>query len=69
MNHFFFIFILLSINEHIILMFQTARIISNKSYNIEEYGTVKFDCTIEKGILAAWRVNLRHDDIYRYSKN
>jgi len=48
-----------------IIMFQTSHIISNKSFNIEEYRTVKFDCLIEQRILTAWRINLRHDNIYR----
>ncbi|CAF1007423.1 unnamed protein product [Rotaria sordida] len=47
-------------------MLQTSHIISNKSFNIEEYETVKFDCLIEQHILAAWRISLRHDNIYRY---
>jgi hypothetical protein len=46
-------------------MFQTSRIISNKTFNIEEYGTVKFDCLIEQRILVTWRISLRHDTIYR----
>jgi hypothetical protein len=46
-------------------MLQTPRIIANKSFNIEEYGTIKFDCLIEQCLLAAWRISLRHDNIYR----
>ncbi len=65
MTYFIFIFILLYINQHPIIMLQTSRIISNKSFNIEEYGTMKFDCLIEQRILAAWRINLRHNNIYR----
>ncbi|CAF3467021.1 unnamed protein product [Rotaria socialis] len=37
-------------------MLQNSRIISNKTYNIEEYGTVNFDCSIEEHTLVAWRV-------------
>ncbi|CAM2704494.1 unnamed protein product [Rotaria socialis] len=47
-------------------MLQNSRIISNKTYNIEEYGTVNFDCSIEEHTLVAWRVSLHHDNIYRY---
>ncbi|CAF1586889.1 unnamed protein product [Rotaria sp. Silwood1] len=47
-------------------MLQNLHIISNKTFNIEEYGTVKFDCLIEPYILAAWRISLRHNNIYRY---
>lgn len=50
------------------IMLQTPRIISNKSFNIEEYGTFKFDCLIEQRTLAAWRINSRHDNIYRLSE-
>jgi hypothetical protein len=46
-------------------MLQTSHIISNKSFHIEEYGKIKFDCLIEQRILAAWRISLRHDSIYR----
>lgn len=46
-------------------MLEISRIISNKSFNIEEYGTIQFDCFIENTILAAWRIHLRHDNIYR----
>ncbi|CAF4750447.1 unnamed protein product, partial [Rotaria sp. Silwood2] len=66
MINFLFIFILLCITQHsIVMMLQTSRIVSNKSFHIEEYGTVKFDCLIEQNILAAWLIGLRHDNIYR----
>ncbi len=65
MVHIFLKVILLCLNQHSILMLQTPRIIANKSFNIEEYGTIKFDCLIEQCLLAAWRISLRHDNIYR----
>ncbi len=64
MNH-LFILILLFSNQHPILMLLPFSIISNQSFHIEEYGTVKFDCLVEHRILAAWRVSLRHDNIHR----
>jgi hypothetical protein len=66
MFHLFFTFILLCIHQHTIIMLQIPRIISNKTFNIEEYSTVKFDCLIEQHKIAAWRISLRHDNIYRY---
>ncbi|CAF4992432.1 unnamed protein product, partial [Rotaria sp. Silwood1] len=65
MTNFFCILILLYINQYNINMLQNLHIISNKTFNIEEYGTVKFDCLIEPYILAAWRISLRHNNIYR----
>jgi hypothetical protein len=65
MTRFIFILILLYINQYPIITLKTPRIISNQSFNIEEYGTVKFNCLIEQRVLAAWRISLRHDSIYR----
>lgn len=59
------ILILLYESQYNVQMFQISRLISNKSYNIEEYGTVYFDCLLEQHILVAWRINLRHANIYR----
>lgn len=50
------------------IMLQNLRIISNRTFNIEEYETIRFNCLIEQGILTAWRVNLRHDNIYQLSE-
>jgi len=65
MTHIFFIFIALCLNQQAVITLKISRIISNKSFNIEEYGTIKFSCLIEQRILAAWRISLRHNNIYR----
>jgi hypothetical protein len=65
MSYLFLKFLLLCIHQHTILMLQISRIISNKSFNIEEYGTVQFNCLIGQHKIAAWRISLPHDDIYR----
>ena len=63
--YFFFITTLLCINQCAIHMLQSSRIISNQSVNIEEHRTVKLDCSSKKHLIAAWRVSLSHDNIYR----
>ena len=57
--------VLLFQNQQGIYTLQFPGIISNESFYIEEYGTVRFDCFIEEDLLAAWRIRLRHDEIYR----
>ncbi len=65
MTHMYVIFIVLCLNRQAIITLKIPRIISNKSFNIEEYGNIKFSCLIEQRILAAWRISLRHNNIYR----
>jgi len=55
----------LCLNQQAVITLKISRIISNKSFNIEEYGTIKFGCLVEQRILAAWRISLRHNNIYR----
>ena len=57
--------ILVFLNQQYIDSTVLPRIISNESFHIEEYRTIEFDCFTGEHLLAAWRIRLRHDDLYR----